>query len=687
MSIDATFGWYLRNCAHSKHALEIKTLLIESAWPRIKGKFESEDGTLDDEFEFHEQPWRRSIPREYIEKVKLSDIISALDKYTEQEPTERNLEANAVFVCEEFGLDVIELDILRFVLRYDAMHCLENFTDRLVRSITSVSETVATLIGQCGKEVHRRLIPGALLLDAGILSLHTEGNGLAGEGGYLRLCPSLRKPMHRPYETRREWSQAILGEPLATSLTWRDFEHLRPERDLAANLLTGMAGEAVRGVNVLVHGPVGTGKTEFAKALATESGYDIWAVGECNDQGEEPSRAERLASLRMASRLLGRKPRALLLFDEAEDILNSLSSPFGKEQRSSKVFLCRMLEDNAAPVIWTCNRLSHIDPAILRRMTLAFNVKVPGPKVRERIWTQTLDQHGLDLPSDAISRLARRFKAAPALVSNAVLAVKLAGGGEVELVSAVSGVLQLLDDGVSARGDDPKADRLTPFDLELTNCAEDLAGLVARLTEPCASKRWSMCIEGAPGTGKSEFARYLAERLGMEVTFKRASDLLSMWVGGSEKAIAAAFAEAREEGTLLILDEVDSMLQERRTAHQSWEVTQVNEMLTWMESHPLPFICTTNFSERLDRATLRRFTFKLSFKPLGPNQANLAFERFFAGRPPSPLPDGLAPGDFAVVQRKARIFGSSRPDDLVRWLKEEVEAKEERRQPMGFCAA
>jgi transitional endoplasmic reticulum ATPase len=77
---------------------------------------------------------------------------------------------------------------------------------------------------------------------------------------------------------------------------------------------------------------------------------------------------------------------------------------------------------------------------------------------------------------------------------------------------------------------------------------------------------------------------------------------------------------------MLIIDEADSLLSDRREAVRSWEVTQVNEMLTWMENHPLPFVCTTNLMDRLDQASLRRFTLKLRFEPLTPAQAALAFE-------------------------------------------------------------
>ena len=88
--------------------------------------------------------------------------------------------------------------------------------------------------------------------------------------------------------------------------------------------------------------------------------------------------------------------------------------------------------------------------------------------------------------------------------------------------------------------------------------------------------------------------------LSTPVIEKRASDLVSKWVGVSEQNIARAFSEARANGALLIFDEADSLLADRRGAERSWEVSQVNEMLTWMESHPLPVICTTNFAENLD---------------------------------------------------------------------------------------
>lgn len=171
---------------------------------------------------------------------------------------------------------------------------------------------------------------------------------------------------------------------------------------------------------------------------------------------------------------------------------------------------------------------------------------------------------------------------------------------------------------------------------------------------------------------------------------KRASDLLSMWVGLTEHKVAQAFAEARDTEQFLVFDEAESLLEDRRLAFRSWETTRVNEMLTWMESHPLPFACTTNLHERLDPATLRRFDFKISLGFVAAEQVELAFRSFFGLEPPQPLAtlDNLTPGDFALVRRKADVLGCLRdPIALAEMLSAECDAKPDHRRAIGFQAA
>ena len=154
--------------------------------------------------------------------------------------------------------------------------------------------------------------------------------------------------------------------------------------------------------------------------------------------------------------------------------------------------------------------------------------------------------------------------------------------------------------------------------------------------------------------------------LAQPLLVKQASDLMSKYVGETEQQMAAMFREAEAEKAVLLLDEADSFLQDRRGAQRTYEVTEVNEMLQGMERYKGIFICTTNLLDRLDQAALRRFTFKIKFKPLTPTQRETMFRvEALDGEAGLLTPDirarlalleHLSPGDFAAVKRQATIL-------------------------------
>lgn len=345
-------------------------------------------------------------------------------------------------------------------------------------------------------------------------------------------------------------------------------------------------------------------------------------------EGGEPSRRERLAEMGMACRMLGERIDTILLFDEMEDLFGA-ANPFFGNDRPSKVHTNRMLETNPIPVIWTTNSVESCDPAFLRLMSYSALMRPPSGRVRARIW-QRLAKGGLDAQ--------------------------------------------------------PRHHSEVPWQPELVNADMDLALIEARLAAQDAPRRVSFCLDGPAGTGKSAWARHLARRIGMPVVEKRASDLISKWLGESERNIARAFTEARAEGTLLIFDEAESLLADRRNVERSWKVSQVNEILTRMESHPLPFVCTTNLVKKLDPATQRRFTFRIRFDTLSGAQMVAAWRAHFDAVPPDGLArlERLASGDFANVARRMRPMGETRPAQILHELTREAAAKEGASRPIGF---
>jgi SpoVK/Ycf46/Vps4 family AAA+-type ATPase len=165
--------------------------------------------------------------------------------------------------------------------------------------------------------------------------------------------------------------------------------------------------------------------------------------------------------------------------------------------------------------------------------------------------------------------------------------------------------------------------------------------------------------------------------LGKRVLFKRVSDLQSMWVGECEKQIAEAFEQAKDDEMVLIIDEGDSFLQSRQGDKRSWEISQVNEMLSQMETHTQPFIITSNLMNTLDEACLRRFTFKIKFDFLLPDQADELFTAYFNSPAPKAILSNhiLAPGDFANVHKRANVLKMTDSEAIYDMLEQECKLK------------
>lgn len=662
-------GWHILNCVRSPRARLIldeidKAVEQNTLADPVSGKANSKDRLTSD-------------PKSIASRRRSLEAL--LEGFSEQPALGDALEDNVCFAAKEFGLDQIEAEMLTLILRADTYQALDRFIEEIREPLNSASVVMGCLLGRDSREVHKRIMPNAPLLERGLVVLEQSARTVFGHAGFIRLAGSLSRVMKRPHTDHVAWAQAIKGSPLQSRLRLEDFRHVGAAVDLAVGVLRGAGKGKAAGVNILLHGPVGTGKTELAKVLAAASGGAVWSICEEDEDGAEPNRFERIASLKLTQRLLGVCENSIVLVDEADDLLASPQAFEIRCRGSFKVYLNRQLESAVRPTIWTCNGLDEIDPAVLRRMTLAIEVKRPSASLREAMWSQAAEAMKVPLDPEAPKRLAAAWAAPPAVIASAMRAAALCGGGENEAALATSGVMRAL----GAVSINPSSNAV--FNPALVSCELDLLSLADRLCASNGPKAWSACLSGPAGTGKSQYARYLANRLGMSVLEKRCSDILSKWVGDTEKSIALAFEEARDERAFLIFDEADSFLRSREHARAGWEVTQVNEMLTWMERHPLPFICTTNLSDRIDVAALRRFTFKLRFNALEPFRAAQAFRHFFGLGTNVPMPDGLTVGDFALVAKRREIYPEAGAEEIVVWLRDEVTSRGDRPSPIGFA--
>ncbi len=355
--------------------------------------------------------------------------------------------------------------------------------------------------------------------------------------------------------------------------------------------------------------------------------------------------------------------------DEAEDVF---SFDIIHSDAPSKLSLNRTLEKNKKPVIWVMNSVRYMDEAYLRRFQYCMKIEQPDSNQRIKIWKNLCKKHSVKMSDNQIASMVRKYDVSVGVINTAISNMKLTND-----VRAIEKTIRNFE--IAQKGHTSSASEFneSAFCPDILNTDVDLIRLGDRL-ETGGYKNFSLCLYGAPGTGKSMYARYLANRLGMPVIEKKASDLHDKYVGETEKRIAAAFAQAHREKALLIFDEVDSFLSSRENAQRSFELSAVNEMLTQMENASIPFVCTTNMMKHLDPAALRRFTFKVKYDYMTADMVRTAFKHFFDLE----IPDGavnkltaIAPGDFSVVKKKADILGVRDAMELVEMLTTEMTAK------------
>lgn len=469
--------------------------------------------------------------------------------------------------------------------------------------------------------------------------------------------------------TEKRIKNFLLGNVQSSELKWKDYDHISKERDRVASILKSATEQNTKGINILLYGDVGTGKTEFAKMITESLKLHLYSIS-CEDaERREASRKERLSDLKSKQAILSAIQNSCILFDEAEDVM---TRGFFRDKITSKAYLNSIIENTPVPILWTTNDIHDVDPAVLRRMTYTIPFEKLSEELRLDIWKNILKKNKFKVKYQKLIELNRMYDISPSIITNAVKTTKMIGGTSDDFSDFIESVTQVVTKKKNVQN-------RAEFDMEkyndtLVNTDIDIPNLTDKI-QSCGKLNFSLCLYGEPGTGKSLYAKYLAKQLGLECIHKRVSDLMSKWVGETEQNIAKAFAEARSKKAMLIFDEADSFLQTRNNAGRSWEISQVNEMLTQMEAHEYPFVCTTNLLGTLDEASLRRFTFKIKFDFMTVEQANLAFEDFFGIKNPKINIKGLTAGDFATVKKKADFLNITDKDELIKMLADEVKIK------------
>lgn len=535
------------------------------------------------------------------------------------------------------------------------------------------------------------------LFSSGLFDEEHTLSRLASLRGYLMLPENILSALSRPHKTQASLLESFFRASPEPRLSIADYSHIDQDFSLIKRYVQAAIKNHTEGVNILIYGAPGTGKTEMVRAICAEAQLQLHEIAMEGQGGQPIYGPERFVTLKLSQRLLKKSTSDVLLFDEVEDVFPLPQQYYYEQSRSGdikKSWINNILETNHVPTFWLCNHVHQIDPSYLRRFDIALQLRPLNSDVRLR----TIKKYMKDIPVSEswLRHMAEQEALVPAVIERAVKVVnhlKPEQPKEVEtlLEKVIGNTLEVMGLPRSSR---KKVPQNTEYNLDYLNPDVDLAKLCNRFHENSSAR---ICLYGPPGTGKTAFAHHLARVLGKGILVKRASDILSKWVGEAEKNIASMFEEATQNHQILLLDEADSFLQERQSAGQAWEVTQVNEMLTQMEVFNGIFIASTNLKDSLDAASLRRFEFKVKFDYLRGDQAWQLFRQVceeqgaYTGqmielhRHQLAKLDRLTAGDFATVIRQSACFAEAlTPALLIDGLLKEIQAKPDYSKTIGF---
>ena len=498
--------------------------------------------------------------------------------------------------------------------------------------IGSVVGDDATRLG-----IRGRFEAGAPLVDHGLVELDAQRPFEALVHRGYRAVPRVLRFLEAPDEVGHELAEiATVADP---DQWLDDLIFATPERDAwdAFRQFVAQPREALRGAPLCVlRGPRGAGRSRWMLELARKFEMRTFTV----DLGRLVA---RFGDLRTGLRLAARE--ALLLdavcglagweawVDAAPVVAGEGSPEVARERHRERArealdaalhrhpgLVCLSLEAGAE------------GPPEVRRGVAVFEVPTPSVEARRELWVRHLP------PAARVAEvrpreLARRFTLTAGRIAEAAVAARAVAqeGGRARVT------LQDVGDAVRAQvqarmGGIAKARRPSEGWEDLVVAPE----LEIQLQELCHRYRhrervlddWglrrrfasgaglSALFEGPPGTGKTMAAGIIARELGLDLYQVDLSQIVSKWIGETEKNLSKVFDEAERSGAMLLFDEADSLFSKRTSvssANDRYANLEVNYLLQRVEAFTGVAVLTTNFADSIDSAFSRRLSMRVTF--------------------------------------------------------------------------
>ncbi len=392
---------------------------------------------------------------------------------------------------------------------------------------------------------------------------------------------------------------------------------------------------------ILMHGPPGTGKTLIAKAVANESGAHFLYIAGPEIMGKYYGESEE--RLRAIFEEAEEKSPSIVFIDEIDSIAPKREDVYGEVERRVVAQLLSLmdgLEDRGqVVVIAATNRVNAIDPALRRPGRFDREVEIGVPDINDRVEILQIHVRGMPLTEDIdlakIAETTHGFVGADLSALTKESAMKAIRRylpeinlDDEEIPQEILDEMTVMKEDVdnALREIEPSAMREVLVEIPHVSW-DDIGGLdVARqelqeiiewpLKEPGRFEKMGITppkgilLYGPPGTGKTLLAKAAASESNANFISVNGPQLLSKWIGESEKAIRETFKKAKQVAPAIIFfDELDALAPVRGTDTSRVTDRVLNQLLTEMDGlqslQEVVVVAATNRPDIVDPALIR----------------------------------------------------------------------------------
>jgi len=606
------------------------------------------------------------------------------------------LNANLNTLSKILGLNKTERKILAFLIFSITDKSLSATLNELGSlRYSELPAYIAVILNLSEKKIIKALSSGGYLIKTGLIKMCGIRGMTLHFDGHIELFNEAfpQEVMNQIIINPVDLFQGVFTLANKPKLTLKHFNHIQNDIDILISYLKQSIKKQSKGINFLIYGIPGIGKTQLTRVIANVVSAKSFEVCTEDEDGDAVEASKRLMSLKIAQSMLINK-NSIIVFDECEDVFgNSLSRLLTNSAASfKKGWINNLLEQNSVPCIWLSNDIGAMDAAYIRRFDIVLEMKSPTVKQRQTILKNICGTH---ISDQLLVNLSQSEQLSPGVVERAIKVFDCIEKNE-STVDKDNVVRGLVNKTLNAQGNakvvDKKISTISDhYSTEFCNADSKLDSLIQGITNYSNAR---LCLYGPSGTGKTAFGHWLAKQLDFKIITKKGSDLISPYIGMTEKNIAAAFEQANDEQAVLLFDEVDTFLQDRQGAIRNFEISGVNEMLTNMESFQGLFVATTNLFDQLDKASIRRFDLRVKFdymtckqviklfkvmtKHLGLSNVSIYEEKLLSSM------HFLTPGDFYQLERQARFKAFNHSIDVINQLLIINQEKTGGKKPIGF---